>query len=46
MKGCLNEYLRYVSGIVNLEYYYFEYEDNKRSQREMIDLLEYGTLKR
>ena len=39
MKGCLNEYLRYASRIVDLEYYYFEYEDNKRSQREMIDLL-------
>ena len=39
MKGCLNEYLRYVSGIVDLEQYYFEYEGNKRSQREMIDLL-------
>ena len=46
MKGCLNEYLRYASRIVNLEYYYFKYEDNKRSRREMIDLLEYGTLKR
>ena len=39
MKGCLNEYLRYASRIVNLEYYYFEYEGNKRSRREMIDLL-------
>ena len=39
MKGCLNEYLRYASRIVDLEYYYFEYKDNKRSQREMIDLL-------
>ena len=39
MKGCLNEYLRYAFRIVDLEYYYFEYEGNKRSRREMIDLL-------
>lgn len=39
MKGCLNEYLRYAFRIVDLEYNYFEYEGNKRSRREMIDLL-------
>lgn len=39
MRECLNEYLRYAERIVDLEYHYFEYEANKRSQKEMIDLL-------
>ena len=47
MKGCLNKYLRYASRIVDLEYYCFEYEGNKRidlpidrvwSFEEMIDI--------
>ena len=33
LEECLNEYLRYASKIVDLEYRYFEYEDNKISQR-------------